>query len=251
MTETIESIEGVESADFDAEPWKTDGEGGLGSSSGMDLRLTVVIEDGYRINDASALLQYLSECAWFINDDYPKGSVSLEISGGIDPDHDWSSEASSVYGSVRQRYPYAGLAAGGTISLSAEDYGRLYGRWPLADLETPPNAMIERGEPTEELPLATTALQLSWYDAGDNHITVMGERSVTESGQRYEGAVTITWIKDGKKTDKTIAQFDPEFPEVLRSEINVGQDKDRDDHYEVLLEFEPQEGFDTSTIRIR
>jgi hypothetical protein len=116
-------------------------------------------------------------------------------------------------------------------------------------MPAPPTGLIERGEAEAELPLATTKLQLSWSETGHTSIHVFGDRSVTDSGEPYRGAVTITWIKDGKKTHTTTTTFVPENPEDLRASIDVGRDKD--DHYDVVLEFEAQEGFDTSTITIR
>ena len=76
----LEAVPGIEHADAYTAPWYNPGEGGLFSSTGVDLVLWVTIDPEMHVADSAGFLRATAEAAWSINDGYsPQGRVNLIV----------------------------------------------------------------------------------------------------------------------------------------------------------------------------
>lgn len=236
----ILEIEGVSAAEYGTYEWYSPGEGGLGSSSGMDVALTVTIDPGYSIDDHDALLEYLAATAWSVNDHYPKGTVTVQIVGGEDLNYDWLSVAQQQFDgldyfwSVRSAYPdLPEWDRGGVyISVGAELYGKRFGEWPGDEVDAPSGMLANTPFVPIVLP-AITDLELVVTDVGEQHCYRL---NFVRNGHStiYAGEVTTTLISaEGEELETKVGQsnqpwehfcFEPsEFPEGASVLVSTGE----------------------------
>jgi hypothetical protein len=239
--EAILEIEGVSDAEYGTYEWYSPGEGGLFSSAGMDVVLTVTIDPDYSVGDHDALLEYLAATAWSVNDHYPKGTVTIQLVGGEDPNFDWLSVAREQFDGLNDFWrarsaPYRDLPEwdrGGTyITIGAELYGQRFGRWPSDAVDAPEGMLANT--PFEPIVLpAITDLTLVTADVGEQHCYRLDfVRSGTSA--IYGGNVTTTLISaEGDELETKVGEsnqpreyfcFEPgEFPEGARVHVVSGE----------------------------
>ena len=207
--ETLLGIEGVINADYGTYEWYSPGEGGLFSSSGMDVVLTVTIDPEYSVDDHEVFLEYLAATAWSVNDHYPKGSVVIQLIGGEDVNYDWQSVAQEVFPGL-EGFGHAGsegydpedvewFVGGRALTIYAEAYGDRFGRWPTDEVE-PPDGLLKHEPVTAILYPAITDLTVTISDGERPCYSVRFVRS-GQSAQFY-GPVTATLVsEDGVELD--------------------------------------------------
>ncbi len=168
--QTLEAIDGVSRATYATEEWYSPGEGGLFSSEGMDVYLEVVIDDDHSIADPTAFLDYLARTAWSVNDHYPKGTVTLVITGGIAHYFDWLPVVNEVFDTSLTRvsdFSFSGnYREWGErevpIAISASTYGEAYGQWPSAEVDVPRGLLLD-GAPEYPVVPAISDLSFATY----------------------------------------------------------------------------------------
>jgi hypothetical protein len=100
----LRSLPHITSAAYNMESWDDNGEGGLGATSGMNIIVNITVDPAYHISDPTAFLSFVSKTIWAANDKYPKGSVLLEVNGGLSPNYDWSDAYKTVLGIKYDRF---------------------------------------------------------------------------------------------------------------------------------------------------
>jgi len=136
----LESIEGVTSANFKTEAWRSDGEGGFLAENGMNLELDIVVSPNYKVVNPAKFLNFISVTAWSINDKYPKGALNISLKGGVDGDTDWAATVKSLFPST-ERVGY--IKSAGKIAIDTNALGKIYGEWPAAPQTTPSGLIVE------------------------------------------------------------------------------------------------------------
>lgn len=212
--QAVMAIEGVSDAEYDTYEWYSPGEGGMFSSSGMDVALTVTIDPQYSIDDHAALLDYLAATAWSVNDHYPKGTVTIQIVGGEDLNFDWLSVAQKQFDDLdyfwrARSAPYGDPPAwdrgGAHITIGAELYGKRFGEWPSDEVDAP--AGLLANTPFEPIVLpAITDLKLVLTEVGEQTCYRL---EFVRNGQTtiYAGEVTTTLISsDGEELETKVGQ---------------------------------------------
>jgi len=257
---SIETIEGVEDAAFTVDEWYNHGEGGMFASGGLDFYLRVTITDGYRVADHDNFLKLLAETAWSVNNNSPKGSITLEVLGGVDENYSWAEAAKSVYGKVTVRYPYAYINKN-MISVSHEVYKKIYGDWPINPTKIDAAGLIEKGELKTVDAVPISEIDFRWHQNIPIYcITVSAERFTLENGEFYTGDITAKFYKKGSHAivATVVDAYEPLDDEgepddnALHSYFlyEVGEKKTDDKDYTVVLTFEAQEGFATNPITL-
>jgi len=206
----LEAVPGIEHADAYTAPWYNPGEGGLFSSTGVDLVLWVTIDPEMHVADSAGFLRATAEAAWSINDGYsPQGRVNLIVRRGLDRDHDWAADAASVFGDDVQvsRDPDIAfmhyeneptLTDDDTlVSLSVETYRRTLGDWPAAPADFDA-ALLAEGPPEDVDPPAVDDFHTAGITGGgETCISVGFTRNLDADGVPYPGDVTITlFVRD-------------------------------------------------------
>ena len=242
------SIDGISAAEYGTYEWYSPGEGGMFSSSGMDVVLTVTIDPDHSVADHEAFLEYLAATAWSVNDHYPKGAVVIQLLGGEDVNYDWLSVAQDVFPGITG---FTSPSSGGydesdadwyrsgarTIVVSADRYGERFGRWPIDEVDTPSGLLAN--EPFEQILVpAITDLVLTIDEVGEQPCYHL---SFQRSGQSvmYSGEVTATLISasgDELQTD-TSSNFgnyvflcfdEDDFPEGASVDVSSGEYPDHE-----------------------
>ena len=194
------SIEGISDAEYGTYSWYSPGEGGLFSSSGMDVVLTVTVDPEYSIADEAAFFEYLAATAWSVNDHYPKGTVVIQLIGGEDVNFDWLSVAQEVFPDLKN-FSSASSAGyddedaewyrnGRVLGVSANAYGERFGRWPTDEVD-PPRGLLDHAPVTPILEPAIYDLHLTITDEDEDGESCY-HLSFQRSGQSevYAGEVT-------------------------------------------------------------
>ena len=257
---SIETIEGVEDAAFTVDEWYNHGEGGMFASGGLDFYLRVTITDGYRVADHDKFLKLLTETAWSVNNNSPKGSITLEVLGGVDENYSWAEAAKSVYGKVTVRYPYAYINKN-AISVNYEVYKKIYGDWPINPTQVDTAGLIEKGDLKTVDAVPINEIDFRWYQGVPiYYITVSADRYTLANGEIYTGDITAKYYKKGSDTvaATVVDSYEPfdedgePDPNALGAHFSyeVGEQKTDDKDYTVVLTFEAQEGFDTNPITL-
>jgi len=238
--EALLSIEGVSDADYGTYEWYNPGEGGMFSSSGMDVVLNITIDPEYSIADHEAFLEYAAATAWSVNDHYPKGSVVIQLVGGEDLNYDWEPVAADVFPGVRGFTDAASMGwdeedaewyiGGRVLSVSAATYGERFGEWPGDEVDAPSGLLANVPVTAIVLP-AITDLRLI-VDAESCYFLSYERSGETAS---YSGDVTVT-LRDSAGaelqtevvTDQGIfARFcfdEGDLPEGATADVSTGPD---------------------------
>jgi hypothetical protein len=217
----LEAVPGVEHADAYTVPWYNPGEGGLFSSTGVDLLLWVAVDREHHIVDRDAFLRTTAQAAWSINDGYsPDGDVVLIIRRGADINEDWDADARALLGDrvavtwgpdtdyVFSGYEVEPPVTEEDIVISASDgaYAETFGAWPAAPVEVP-NTLLAEGPPEAVDPAAIRGVRVSGYTMNEERCaTVSFARGVGPAGEPYTGDVTATLYLDGEEFDTGVAK---------------------------------------------
>jgi hypothetical protein len=217
--ETILEIEGMTDATYGTYEWYSPGEGGLFSSSGMDVVLTVTIDPEYSVDDHDALLEFLAATAWSVNDHYPKGTVTIQLIGGEDLDYDWLPAARKQFdgltsfweaGSQSPYGPAEWDEGGRALSISTDTYGERFGRWPSAEVDAPPHLLAHTPVTPIVLP-AITDLALT-VEVGDENTCYRLTFVRNGPGAVYYGEVTTSLLSaNGDELQTEVLDEDREY----------------------------------------
>jgi len=270
----IESLPGIEDAEFTYEDWYQDGEGGLFSSGGMNFLLDVTVADGYYIANPTAFLWFITKEAWTANENSPKGSLSVTITGGISDNYVWDKSIVPVFGAMQGQVSFwhgdehdyesedrEALAPGEYLPVHigiADDAMRdTFGDWPGELVTYDASESVAQGEIPEVTPSALTETELSRVGLGNEYyVKYVGARN-EYNGILYKGEFVVTFYYDGKEAGKVThnhkdsysAYSDTEdMPTHFSVDLYTGDKMPDLSHYTYTVEFEEQEGFDTSDI---
>ncbi len=235
-------VDGISAAEYGTYEWYNPGEGGMFSSSGMDVVLTVTIDPDYSVDDHEAFLEYLAATAWSVNDHYPKGAVVIQLLGGEDVNYDWLTVAQQVFTGLKG-FTNASSAGydeedadwhrgGRVLAISADAYGARFGRWPSGEVEAP--AGLLENEPFAQILVpAITDLRLTIDEVGEKPCYHL---SFARSGQSvvYSGEVSATLLSasgDELQTETSsdfgnyvfICFDEDDFPEGASVDVSTGE----------------------------
>jgi len=218
VEETLESIDGITEAQYLSYEYYNPGEGGLFSSEGMNIFLTVTIDPNYSIDDPEEFLDYMVKMAWSVNEHYPAGNVVIRYTGGIDYNYDWTPVYQNLYGSeARETDFYYGsndsepaatlLPADKEISVYTSWAGKLYGQWPLQEQVPVPDNLISHSPPhIADVPAIEDAYIREYKTADQEQecYWVRYDRGITGENVEYDGEVTITlYVNDKLNTTES------------------------------------------------
>ena len=243
------AIDGISDAEYGTYEWYNPGEGGLFSSSGMDVVLTVTVDPEYSVADDAAFLDYLAATAWSVNDHYPKGSVVIQVIGGADANYGWLSVAHELFPTLKSfRTPQSAgydvedaewYRGGRTLAVGAEAYGERFGRWPSDPVEAP-SGLLAHQPVIPILEPAITDLRLVVSD-GSKEGQSCYYLTFVRSGEyvTYYGAVTSVLRSesgDELQTElgsaNTSYEFfcfdDAVFPEGVSVDVSTGEFADHE-----------------------
>lgn len=209
---------GIEEINFYNKPWYHPGEGELFSSRGMNIRLNIKIKDGYRIDYPEEFLKWAAGSAWSVNSKYPKGNVIISIENGISNNYDWHKEVREVFktddysdsdaDAYSSDLDKADKKPKSVISLSASNYGEIFGRWPGKPAPFK-KGMISQGEPEKMLPKSIDYFRTSYFTVNkDNCYVASANRNKDDNGNIYSGKVTIDMFYKGKILDTQVSSYD-------------------------------------------
>jgi hypothetical protein len=217
---TLEAVPGIQHADAYSVPWYSPGEGGLGSSRGVDLLLWVTIDPEMHIYDHVGFLRTAMQAAWSINDGYsPDGSVIVIIRRGADVDYDWRGDLETVLGhdgavtrGADVRYAFSGYAyppqlAESDLMVGASDdaYTEAFGAWPADPIHVGAG-LLAAGPPESVEPAAVREWSVWNYSFDDTScVNVTFERNVNDLGLMYTGDVTVILKVDGDEHGTDVA----------------------------------------------
>jgi len=243
------AIEGISDAEYGTYDWYNPGEGGLFSSSGMDVVLTVTVDPEYSVADDAAFFDYLAATAWSVNDHYPKGSVVIQLIGGADANYDWLSVAQKFFPALKSfRTPQSAgfdvedaewYRGGRTLAVGAEAYGERFGRWPSDAVEAP-SGLLAHQPFTPILEPAITDLRLVVSENNDEgqscyyltfvrsgeHVTFYGQ--VTSVLRSESGDELQTELGADKTSYEFFCFDDDEFPEGVSVDVSTGEFADHE-----------------------
>jgi hypothetical protein len=209
----LRSLPHITSAAYNMESWDDNGEGGLGATSGMNIIVNITVDPAYHISDPTAFLSFVSKTIWAANDKYPKGSVLLEVNGGLSPNYDWSDAYKTVLGIKYDRFDsqnedalwegkFPSIPTASTaFVLDDSVFSKAFGKWPYKSEITVPEGIIVPGAPVEiVLPaLLSPKVQKDSTSNPECYIVTI-TRNFSGTGNNevyYGGAVTVTFTVGG------------------------------------------------------
>ena len=245
----INSLEGVTDADYETVSWYSPGEGGLFSSEGMDVVLSVTVDPEYSVADPEGWLRFLAATAWSVNDRFPKGDVIIALTGGQDRVFDWQTIARDVFDDdslntdrvrldLRDSIPEDAVV----ITVFVGSYGDLFGRWPTEPVQ-PDDGLIAHEPPTISVVPAIS-------DAYMNEHTIQDDDELypdcfwVEFTRGVGGAGTFTGA-----VDITVLDSDGEFSKSTRLEGDASSERlcyttgNRPPDASIILVTSPADGF--------
>lgn len=243
------SIEGISAADYGTYAWDNPGEGGLFSSSGMDVVLTVTVDPEYSVADEAAFFEYLAATAWSVNDHYPKGAVVIQLLGGEDVNFDWLSAAQETFATLT-RFSSANSApydldnadwyvGGRVLTVSASAYGERFGSWPSDEVE-PPSGLLDNEPFTPIVEPAITDLRLTITEEDAQGEScyylsfVRGGQSVAYAGEVTSALISASGEQLQTQVTSTHASYEffcfdsDQLPEGASVEVSTGPDADHE-----------------------
>lgn len=239
----IEAIDGVSDATFETQSWYNPGEGGLFSSSGMNIVLEIEFEPDVHIDDHASFVGYTTALLWSINDKWPKGSAKIVLDGGVSPNFEWAPATQAALGvaavqagertenGTDEPIDYTDRSA---IVVGAQLLGESLGPWP-GPAPNAPGGLLAAGAPEVVTPPAITGLvafarerpgrgsESSGFT--EQCWTVQYTLTTTTGGGTYAGDVVVVLMGaageiDRMEGDSYSADFcyaEDDLPDELRS----------------------------------
>jgi len=237
LTKNIESVDGVSNAEFEYDPWSY---GTLVVTDGMNYKVSVDIEDGYVISKPKDFLRYTLQEAWSANENSPKGTVHIDFQGGVSSHFLWRDELTELFGEDEW------TSGSSSVTVSDEGMKKQFGSWP-GTVEALPQGVVKRGEVPVVLPLPLSEIHLGAAEInGERHVINFGASAMdNDKGELYSGDIKLT-IYDRSKvfTEATIQGSESIIEHFDYSTTTAPRLKS----LSYKLEFEPQDGFDTTSI---
>ncbi len=213
----LEAVPGIDNANAYTKPWYSPGEGGLFSSTGIDLVLWVTIDAEMHIADGEQFLREVGRAAWSINDGRsPQGNVTLVVTRGVDSGYDWVPDAVAVFGEGARVTTQASTAFMSyddepelgleetVVSLPHTAYEAAFGAWPAEPGEVA-SGIFAAGAPAFIEPEAVQRFQPRPSYGEHPCVYVSFTRNLDRDGRPYAGPVTVTLLIDGREFGTEVA----------------------------------------------